>query len=156
MAEQRRLQAYREALRVVAAKPGGLREGMTLSRSTDIMMVLFSSDVYQALRAGRRWSAARCTEFRRVGAGTVAALTVRVLGGLEWSHRRPQSRWSRTRPRAGGTRRREQLRDFHAAIRRTGHSVGIDLQDFVRDSELFARRTTGVPCVGSRPHGGHT
>lgn len=63
VAEQRRLQAYREALRVVAAKPGGLREGMTLSRSTDIMMVLFSSDVYQALRAGRRWSAARCTEF---------------------------------------------------------------------------------------------
>ena len=29
----------------------------------DILMVLFSSDVYQALRAGRGWSAARCTEF---------------------------------------------------------------------------------------------
>jgi AcrR family transcriptional regulator len=64
VAEQRRLQAYSEALRVVAAKPGGLREGLTLSRATDILMVLFSSDVYQAFRAGRGWSAALCTEFQ--------------------------------------------------------------------------------------------
>jgi AcrR family transcriptional regulator len=63
VAEQRRQEAYREALRVVAAKPGGLREGLTLSGATDILMVLFSSDVYQALRAGRGWSGARCTEF---------------------------------------------------------------------------------------------
>jgi AcrR family transcriptional regulator len=63
VAEQRRQKAYREALRVVAAMPGGLREGLTLSEAIDILMVLFSSDVYQALRAGRGWSAARCTEF---------------------------------------------------------------------------------------------
>jgi AcrR family transcriptional regulator len=63
VAEQRRQRAYREALRVVAGKPGGLQEGLTLSGSIDILMVLFSSDVYQALRAGRGWSAARCTEF---------------------------------------------------------------------------------------------
>jgi AcrR family transcriptional regulator len=63
LAEERRQQAYREALRIVADKPGGLREGLTASRATDVLMVLFSSDVYQALRAGRRWSAAACTEF---------------------------------------------------------------------------------------------
>ena len=63
VAEQRRQVAYREALRVVAAKPGGLRKGLTLAGATDILMVLFSSDVYQALRAGRGWSAARCTAF---------------------------------------------------------------------------------------------
>ena len=63
VAEQRRQEAYREALRVVAAMPGGLRAGLTLSGATDILMVLFSSDVYQALRAGRGWSAAQCTEF---------------------------------------------------------------------------------------------
>ena len=63
VAEQRRQVAYREALRVVAAKPGGLRKGSTLAGATDILMVLFCSDVYQALRAGRGWSAARCTEF---------------------------------------------------------------------------------------------
>jgi AcrR family transcriptional regulator len=63
VAEHRRQQAYREALRAIAALPGGLREGLTLSGATDILMVLFSSDVYQALRAGRGWSAARCTEF---------------------------------------------------------------------------------------------
>jgi len=63
VAEQRRQEAYREALRVVAAKPDGLREGLTLSAAIDILMVLFSSEVYQALRSGRGWSAARCTEF---------------------------------------------------------------------------------------------
>jgi AcrR family transcriptional regulator len=63
VAEQRRQQAYREALRVVAGKPGGLRAGLTLSGAIDILMVLFSSEVYQALRAGRGWSATRCTEF---------------------------------------------------------------------------------------------
>lgn len=63
VAEQRRQEAYREALRVIAAMPGGLRQGLTLSGATDILMVLFSSDLHQALRAGRGWSAARCTEF---------------------------------------------------------------------------------------------
>jgi len=63
MAEHRRQDAYREAIRVVAAKPGGLGEGLTLSRATDILMVLFSSDVFHALRTGRRWSATLCTEF---------------------------------------------------------------------------------------------
>ncbi len=61
--EQRRQGAHREALRVVAAEPGGLRDGLTLSGAPDILMVLFSSDVYQALRAGRGWSRARCTKF---------------------------------------------------------------------------------------------
>jgi AcrR family transcriptional regulator len=63
VAEQRRQEAYREALRVVAAKPGGLREGLTLFRATDILLVLFSFEVYQALRVGRGWSAQGCTGF---------------------------------------------------------------------------------------------
>jgi hypothetical protein len=57
--EKRRVAAYREAVRVMAAKPGGLRPGLTTAKATDILLVLFSAELYQSVRTGRGWSAAR-------------------------------------------------------------------------------------------------
>ena len=63
--EQRRVDAYREAIRVIARKPGGLREGLSVPRATDIVVVLFSAELYQALAVGRGWSHSRCIDFFR-------------------------------------------------------------------------------------------
>jgi AcrR family transcriptional regulator len=63
--EERRVESYREAVLVVAAKPGGLRSGMSASTATDIVVALFSADLYQALAVGRGWSHRRCTAFFR-------------------------------------------------------------------------------------------
>ncbi len=62
VSERRRVQAYREAVRVIAAKPGGLRHGLSIARATDILVVLFSAELYDSMRTGRRWSAARTEE----------------------------------------------------------------------------------------------
>ena len=63
--EQRRVQTYREAVRILARKPGGLRRGLPVPTATDIVVVVFSAETYQALAAGRRWSHSRCTNFFR-------------------------------------------------------------------------------------------
>ncbi len=65
IAEQRRVRAYREAARVIAAKPGGLRDGLTVKAATDVLLVLFSVELYQSIRHGRGWSADRTTLFLR-------------------------------------------------------------------------------------------
>ena len=65
IAEQRRVQAYREAARVVAAKAGGLRDGLTVKAATDVLVVLFSAELYQSIRHGRGWSADRTARFLR-------------------------------------------------------------------------------------------
>jgi len=65
VAEQRRVEAYREVVKGVAGKPGGLRHGLTLIAATDVVVVLFSADLYHALRHGRAWSATRTAEFLR-------------------------------------------------------------------------------------------
>lgn len=65
VAEARRAGAYREATRILARKPGGLRRGVSEATATDLLVVLFSADVYQSLSAGRGWSRARCTSFFR-------------------------------------------------------------------------------------------
>ena len=65
IAEQRRVRAYREAARVIAAKPGGLRDGLTVKAATDVLLVLFSAELYQSIRHGRGWSADRTTLFLR-------------------------------------------------------------------------------------------
>ena len=65
IAEQRRVQAYREAARVIAAKAGGLRDGLTVKAATDVLLVLFSAELYQSIRHGRGWSADRTTLFLR-------------------------------------------------------------------------------------------
>ena len=57
--ERRRVAAYREAVRVMAAKPGGLRPGLTRTSATDILVALFSAELYQSIRTGRGWSSMR-------------------------------------------------------------------------------------------------
>ncbi|MER7605114.1 helix-turn-helix domain-containing protein [Nocardioides sp. NPDC127503] len=61
--EERRLGAYRESVRIIAAKPGGLRPGLTVAKATDILLVLFSAELYQSVRTGRGWSAERTESF---------------------------------------------------------------------------------------------
>jgi AcrR family transcriptional regulator len=65
IAEQRRVQAYREAARVIAAKADGLRDGLTVQAATDVLVVLFSAELYQSIRHGRGWSADRTALFLR-------------------------------------------------------------------------------------------
>ena len=65
IAEQRRVEAYREAARVIAAKAGGLRDGLTVKAATDVLVVLFSAELYQSIRHGRGWSADRTALFLR-------------------------------------------------------------------------------------------
>ena len=65
IAEERRVQAYREAVRVIAAKAGGLRGGLTVKAATDVLVVLFSAELYQSIRHGRGWSADRTALFLR-------------------------------------------------------------------------------------------
>ena len=63
--EARRVEAYREVVRVVARKPPGLRRGVSEGAATDILVVVFSAEFYQALATGRGWSRPRCTRFLR-------------------------------------------------------------------------------------------
>jgi hypothetical protein len=48
---------------VIASKPSGLRRDATENTATDILVVIFSADMYQALAIGRDWSHIRCTRF---------------------------------------------------------------------------------------------
>ena len=74
IAEERRVDSYREVVRIVSGKPGGLRRGVTAAVATDIMVVLFSAELYQALAVGRGWSHRRCVAFFR------EVLTAQLVG----------------------------------------------------------------------------
>lgn len=63
VSEQRRVEAYRQAIAVMAGKPGGLRRGLSETEATDTLVVLFSSELYEALAVGRGWPAGRCLDF---------------------------------------------------------------------------------------------
>lgn len=63
ISEERRFGAYRESVRVIAAKPGGLRPGLTVAKATDILLVLFSAELYQSVRTDRGWPAKRTEAF---------------------------------------------------------------------------------------------
>ncbi len=65
VAEDRRVDSYREVVRVVAGKPGGLRAGVSGVKATDVVVVLFSAELYQAIAVGRGWSHPRCVGFFR-------------------------------------------------------------------------------------------
>jgi AcrR family transcriptional regulator len=65
ISEQRRVQTYRESVRVIAGRPGSLRPGLTSAKATDILVVLFSAEVYRSIRTGRGWSAQRTAAFLR-------------------------------------------------------------------------------------------
>ena len=62
-------------VRVLAARPKGLRPGLSATTATDILTVLFSAELYHSLRTGRRWSAARTATFLH------DLLTDRLLAG---------------------------------------------------------------------------
>jgi AcrR family transcriptional regulator len=59
VSERRRARAYRQTGDVIAGKPGGLKPGLSPARATDLLVVLFSADLYRAIRTGRGWSATR-------------------------------------------------------------------------------------------------
>jgi AcrR family transcriptional regulator len=63
VSERRRVASYREAIRMIGAKPGGLRPGLTAATATDILVVLFSAELYQSIRTGPGWSTARTSTF---------------------------------------------------------------------------------------------
>lgn len=63
LAEQRRAEVCRWIVECLAQKHGGLRPGLSQDRATDVLLVLFSAETYQALRAGRGWSASECKSF---------------------------------------------------------------------------------------------
>ena len=65
VSEQRRVESYREIVRILARKPGGLRPGLSQAKATDILVVLFSAELYQSIRTGRGWSQARTTALLR-------------------------------------------------------------------------------------------
>lgn len=65
VSEARRVETYRTVVRAIARKPGGLRRGITEATATDIVVALFSAEVYQALAVGRGWSPKRCSAFFR-------------------------------------------------------------------------------------------
>jgi AcrR family transcriptional regulator len=61
--EERRVDSYREVIRFLARKPGGLRRRVSAATATDIVVALFSAELYQALAVGRGWSHRRCIAF---------------------------------------------------------------------------------------------
>ncbi len=63
LGEERRVGSYRAAARILQGKEGGLRRGLTISEATDVLLVLFSAELYQALANGRGWPRARCERF---------------------------------------------------------------------------------------------
>lgn len=65
ISEERRVDTYRTAIDSLARKPGGLRLGLSPAGATDIVVVLFSAELYQALAVGRGWPHARCIDFFR-------------------------------------------------------------------------------------------
>ncbi len=59
---ERQADSYRHVLAVVASKTPGLRSGLDLDAATDILLALFSAEVYHTL-SRRGWSHQRCTVF---------------------------------------------------------------------------------------------
>ena len=57
LSEERRRAGYRVIVRQLAAK-GGLRQGLTVARATDILLVLLGPQLFDALESGRDWSPA--------------------------------------------------------------------------------------------------
>jgi AcrR family transcriptional regulator len=57
LSEERRRDGYRVIVRQLSAK-GGLRQGLTVARATDILLVLLGPQLIDALESGRGWSPA--------------------------------------------------------------------------------------------------
>lgn len=61
--EERRVEGYREAVHVIAGKPPGLRPDLDEETATDIVVALFTAEVFHILADDRGWDPARCTSF---------------------------------------------------------------------------------------------
>ena len=59
LSAQRQHDGYRDLVRQLAGK-GGLRRGLSVARATDILFVLLSADLFEALASGRGWSFDQC------------------------------------------------------------------------------------------------
>jgi AcrR family transcriptional regulator len=70
---QRRYDAYALAVRMLAKKRPGLREGLTAKRATDILFTVFSDELYQMLR-DRGWKP------REVRSFLLGVLTEQLVG----------------------------------------------------------------------------
>jgi AcrR family transcriptional regulator len=57
LGEGRRVESFRAFLAALARK-NGLRRGLTLARATDILLTLYSAELFQMLTAERGWSLA--------------------------------------------------------------------------------------------------
>lgn len=55
LAERRRIDSYREVVKSLARR-GALRADLGEARATDLLLVLFSADLYHALTSGRGWT----------------------------------------------------------------------------------------------------
>lgn len=62
LGEQRRHDDYRAIVQILARK-GGVRRGLTVARATDILLVLLSPQLLDALANGRGWSVADCNRW---------------------------------------------------------------------------------------------
>jgi AcrR family transcriptional regulator len=62
LGERRRREGYRVIVRELARK-GGLRKGLTVARATDVVFVLLSPELFEALASGRGWSVAACNRW---------------------------------------------------------------------------------------------
>jgi len=62
LAARRRQEGYRDIVRLLARKEG-LRQGLTVARATDILFVLLSPDLFDALANGRGWSFVECNRW---------------------------------------------------------------------------------------------
>jgi hypothetical protein len=52
--ETRRVESYEAMIKLLAKKQGGLRAGLTVRRATDVLLAIFSAELYQLLRT-RGW-----------------------------------------------------------------------------------------------------
>ena len=59
LGEKRRVEGYRTIVQMLVRK-GGRRPGIRVARATDILLVLLSPQLFDALANGRGWSAAEC------------------------------------------------------------------------------------------------
>lgn len=62
LAEQRRADTFHHVAGSLARR-GALQPGVDEARATDVLLAVFSVDVYQALTAGRGWTHAACEQF---------------------------------------------------------------------------------------------
>lgn len=88
LGERRRHEGYRGIVRVLRRK-GGLRQGLTVARATDVLFVLLSPELFEALATGRGWSVAECNRWLLDVLSQQLLPTLRLGSGRRHSLERP-------------------------------------------------------------------